>query len=407
MNDDLFDSANILDGGVELFGFENGGEPENPGGHDPENPEDGKQPPIEEPAFTDDDLFGDDPKDPENPEEEEEEPENGEQEPESVGGKKKNKAGKEGADPNGGDGSSPNGKTFSSLAKALYGDGLFQSLDEETVNDIKDADSFYEAIEQEINGRLDEKTRRINDALEAGVQVNVIKQYENTLTQLNGITDEALSAETEEGKKLRSTILYQDYINRGFAKERASREVKRIFDSGSDIDDAREALESVKEFFEDKYDALVEEGQAKVKADKEKTKAETAQFKKAVLETEKVFGEIEVDKATRRKAYDLMTKIVKTTDDGEQLTAVQLYADEHPVEFRTMLGIVAALTDGFTKPGNLLKQTVDKKVRRNLTQFERNLAGGNPHRGGTINFVEGEEENPDNPPRRRFRLDID
>ena len=63
------------------------------------------------------------------------------------------------------------------------------------------------------------------------MQVNVIKQYENTLTQLNGITDEALSAETEEGKKLRSTILYQDYINRGFAKERASREVKRIFDS--------------------------------------------------------------------------------------------------------------------------------------------------------------------------------
>ena len=79
MNDDLFDSANILDGGVELFGFEGGGEPENPEGHDPENPEDGKQPPIEEPAFTeDDDLFGDDPEDPENPEED---PEDGKQEP--------------------------------------------------------------------------------------------------------------------------------------------------------------------------------------------------------------------------------------------------------------------------------------------------------------------------------------
>lgn len=403
MNDDLFNSENILDGGVNLFGFEDEGNPDNPEEQEPkepENPEEKNNKPTEEPSFTGDDLFGEDDENPEeeaNPEEET---------PESVGGNKKDKKATEETNPNNGGGSSPNGQTLSSLAKALYGDGLFQSLEEEDINGITDAESFYDAIDKEVNSRLDEKTRRIQEAMEAGVQVGVIKQYEDTIQRLNGITDDALSEDSAQGKNLRKTILLQDYIDRGFTKDRAEREVERTFKLGSDIDDARDALESVKEFFEGKYNDLIEEGKAKEAEEAKRIKEEAAQFKKAVLETEKVFGEISVDKATRQKAYQLMTKVVKTTDEGERLTAVQLYADEHPVEFRTMLGIVAALTDGFTKPGNLLKATVDKKVRSNLKQFEAKLNGTSSHRGGTISFAEGEEEEPEVRHRGGFRLDI-
>lgn len=388
---DLFDSMNIIDGGMELFGFDEL-EAENPKEEqkEPEKsaPETEKKTPVEEPDFTDEDLFEGEDSDDEGPE--------------GVDGKENIET--EEKTVTKGNGSSPNGRTFSSLAKALYGDGLFTSLDEDTIAGINDSDSFYEAFEKEIANRLDEKTKRINEALDANVPVDTIRQYEQTISQLKDITDETLSEETDKGKNLRTTILYQDYINRGFTKERAMREVKRIFQSGTDIDDSREALESVKEFFENKYEQMIEEGRKETELEKKKVREESAQFKKALLDTDKVFGEIEVDKTTRQKAYDLMTKIVKTNEDGEKLTAVQAYADEHPVEFRTMLGILAAMTDGFTKPGNLLKTTVEKKVRSNLKEFEAKLQR-NPHGGGILRLAEGEDDEQQTA-RQRFRLDI-
>ena len=52
-------------------------------------------------------------------------------------------------------------------------------------------------------------------------------------------------------------MIFQDFINRGYSKERASREVKKSLDSGTDIEDANEALKSNKEFFKDKYNELI------------------------------------------------------------------------------------------------------------------------------------------------------
>ena len=407
MNTDLFNSENIIDGGVELFGFDED-ELENPQDQeDPENPEDiednHNQPQAEEP-FTEEDLFDDE----DDEDEEDEDEDDDDEEPESVGGKEgknKNKAKREGAQPTG-SGSSPKGfNPYSSFAQALYGDGLFQSLDDEKLKAIVDADTFSDAWNEEINSRLDAETRRIKQAMDAGLPVNVIKSYETTLKQLKDVTDSALVEESERGKNLRTAIIRQDYLNRGFSKERAEKEVKRIIGSETELDDARDALDSVKEFYETKYEELTEKGRQEAEQERKKARQQAAEFKKAVLETEKIFGDVQVDKATRRKAYELMTKVVKTTEDNEEITAVQQYADEHPVEFRTILGIVAAMTDTFTKPGNLFKKTVNKKVRSNLQEIERRFSG-NPRRGGTISFAEGEDDENDNRPRRGFRLDI-
>ena len=68
-----------------------------------------------------------------------------------------------------------------------------------------------------------------------------------------------MNSENNEGENLRKQLIYQDYINRGFSKERATREVKRSFDSGSDLEDAKEALESNINFFKNKYEDLIKE----------------------------------------------------------------------------------------------------------------------------------------------------
>lgn len=369
-----------------------------------------------------DDLFGDVPQEPEvkvdlpgeeEPEKKKDEkyiPEGpvdaeelfGSEEPESVGEdteeKEETKPKKSGSSPK-------DGNPYSSFAQALRGDGLFQFLDEETVEKIDDADSFSEAFEQEVNARLDDATRQIKEALDAGVQPNVVAQYQRTIQSLNNITDEQLSDESEQGANLRRSLLRQDLLIRGYKPDRADKQVERIMSSGTDIDEATEALESVKEYFTNKYNETVNEAKESAAEERRRIKQEAEDFRKAILEKDKLFDDIPVDKVTRKKAFEAMTKIVETSEEGEQLTAVQKYADENPVEFRTMLGIVYALTDGFTKMGNLLTKSVNKKVNSNLKEIERRL-NNQSYQGGSLNLFEGNEGKRGSNDFRGLRIDI-
>lgn len=327
----------------------------------------------------------------------------GEDDPESVGDDDNKEEGE--AEPQG-KGSSPKDENlYSSFAQALKGDGLFQFLDDEAVGKIEDADSFREALENEVDARLDEQTRRYKEALESGMQPEVIVQYQNTIQRLESITDEQIDDDGEQGANLRRTLLFRDFIDRGFSEERAKRQVERIMSSGTDKDDAKDALESIKDYFKGKYQEQLDLKKQEAEAERQKVKKEAEDFKKAVLEKDKLFEDIPVDKPTRKKAYEAMTRVVKTTDDGEQLTAVQLYADEHPVEFRTALGIVWALTDGFTKMGNLLQKSVNKKVNKNLQEIESRLRNQG-HQGGSFRFSEGEDGGRSTNNYKGFRIDI-
>ena len=145
-------------------------------------------------------------------------------------------------------------------------------------------------------------------------------------------------------------------------------------------------------------------GLLEAEAERQRVKKEAAEFRKAVLEKEKIFGDLSVDKSTRQKAYDAMTRIVGKNADGDPVTAVQKYADENPVEFRSVLGIVWALTDGFKELGNILKQDINKKVRSNLKEVENRINGSTP-RGGSPRFIGGEDESSSGS-RRGWMLDI-
>lgn len=309
-------------------------------------------------------------------------------EPESVGGE--NKESEKAAPEN--SGTSPEGfNAYSSFAKAMKGDGLFQFLDDKTIENVKDAESFADAMDDEIQARLDDVTKRVNDALNADIPVDTVRQYEDIISRLESITEESISGETEQASRLRQNLLFQDFLNKGYKEDRAKQFVKRAVDNGTDIEDAKEALESNKQFYNDKYNELIKKGKEQVEAEKRKVREETAAFRKTILEKDKLFGSIEVDKLTRQKAFDAMTRIVGNDDEGNPVTAVQKYADENPVEFRSVLGLVWAMTDGFKELGNLIKGSVKKEVRSNLKEIERQMLGSTP-RGGSPKFIGGEEK---------------
>lgn len=329
-------------------------------------------------------------------------------EPESVGSEdKEDKKDKEGETPdsNKDNGSSPNSNFYYSIASALVEDGVLPDLDEEFVKGIKSPEGLAEAIDKQVNARLDETQKRISAALNAELEPDEIRQYEAVLGNLEKITEDAIKDESDKGENLRKQLIFQDLINRGFSKERAAREVKKSFDSGSDIEDAKDALESNKSYFKQQYDDLIKEGQEEAENEKKRVKKEAQDLKKQMLEDKEIFEGITMDKATRQKAYDNIAKPVYKTEDGEYLTAIQKYETENPVEFRKKLGVIFTLTDGFKNLDMLVKGKVKKEVKNSLRELEHTLRNTNRPKGNP-QFVGGVQEDPESYIGQGWSLDV-
>ena len=306
-------------------------------------------------------------------------------EPESVGSEDVEE--KEDTSPDKG---STSPKFYSSIAKAFAEEGIFPDLDEDTISKVETPEDLRKLVDEQIKASLDEKQKRIDEALNAGVEPDTIRQYEGALNYLDSLTDDTITAETDEGEKLRKQLIYQDFINRGYSKERASREVQKSLNGGTDVDDAKEALKSNKEYFKSKYDEVVEDAKKEEEAEVAKRKELATQLRNSILTDKKVFGEIEVDKATRQRIYDNIAKpVYKDPDTGEMLTAIQRYEIEHRTEFLKNLGLIFTLTDGFKTLDGLVKGKVRKEVKKGFRELENTLNNTARTSDGNLNYASG------------------
>lgn len=325
--------------------------------------------------------------------------------PESVGSGKENTEEKEDTTPKG-DGTSPK-NFYSSIAKALKEEGIFPDLDDEGLSKVKDPEDFRDLIDQQIKAGLDERQKRIDEALNAGVEPTEIRKYENTINFLDSIKEENISDEGDKGEKLRKDLIYQDFINRGYSKERAAREVQKSFNAGTDIDDAKEALKSNIDFFKDKYDELVNETKSEAEQEEKERKEQAEKLKSSILNDKDVFGDLSIDKSTRQKIYDNIAKpVYKDPETGEYFTAIQKYEMENRTDFLKNIGLLFTLTDGFKNLDGLVKGKVKKEVKKGLRELEHTLNNTARTSDGNLKFVSGVDEDPESFIGKGWNLDV-
>ena len=325
--------------------------------------------------------------------------------PESVGSGKENTEEKEDTTPKG-DGTSPK-NFYSSIAKALKEEGIFPDLDDEGLSKVKDPEDFRDLIDQQIKASLDERQKRIDEALNAGVEPTEIRKYENAINFLGSIKEENISDEGDKGEKLRKDLIYQDFINRGYSKERAAREVQKSFNAGTDIDDAKEALESNIGFFKDKYDELVNDAKSETEQEERERKEQAEKLKSSILNDKEVFGDLSVDKSTRQKIYDNIAKpVYKDPETGEYFTAIQKYEMENRTDFLKNIGLLFTLTDGFKNLDGLVKGKVKKEVNKGLRELEHTLNNTARTSDGNLKFVSGVDEDPESFIGKGWNLDV-
>lgn len=325
--------------------------------------------------------------------------------PESVGSGKENTEEKEDTTPKE-DGTSPK-NFYSSIAKALKEEGIFPDLDDGDLAKVKDPEDFRDLIDQQIKAGLGERQKRIDEAINAGVEPTEIRKYENTINFLDSIKEENISDEGDKGEKLRKDLIYQDFINRGYSKERATREVQKSFNAGTDIDDAKEALKSNIDFFKGKYDELVNEARSEAEQEEKGRKEQAEKLKSSILNDKDVFGDLSVDKSTRQKIYDNIAKpVYKDPETGEYFTAIQKYEMENKTDFLKNIGLLFTLTDGFKNFDGLVKGKVKKEVKKGLRELEYTLNNTSRTSDGNLKFVSGVDEDPESFIGKGWNLDV-
>ena len=284
-------------------------------------------------------------------------------------------------------------------------EGILSALDEETLSKIQTPEDFAEAMENELKAKLDERQKRIDEALQVGIEPDEVRKYEGTINYLNTITEDAISDESANGEKLRKQLIFQDFLNRGFSKERAQRETQKSFNSGSDVEDAKEALASNREYFQQEYEDLIAEARADEEAEKARTKKEAEELKKSILDEKEIFKGLELDKTTREKVYNSISKpVYKDPETGQYLTAIQKYERDNRQDFLKKIGLLFTMTDGFTNLDKLVKPTATKQVKKSLRELEHTINTTRRNTDGSLSFISGVSDDPES--KVSYELDI-
>ena len=310
---------------------------------------------------------------------------------ESVGSEDEDIQGKGDTDNNGVSSSPKNKNFYSSITDALVVDGIFPDLDKETIQNVKTPEDFQKIIEEQINARFTEKEKRINEALNNKVEPSVVQQYESTIDYLNNINDDSLSAEDEEGENLRRQLIYNDYLNRGFSKARAEKMVNDAIENGTDIDDAKDALQGVKDFYNNKYKEILDSAKKNEEKLAEERTKQSENLKKSIMEDKNLYGDVDVDKATRTKIYDFITKPVHKDSNGNYMTALQKYQSENTIEAMKNFAICYTLTNGFKDWSKLGSKQAKKEVKKGLANLEKVINSTSRNNDGSLGFVSFDE----------------
>jgi hypothetical protein len=318
--------------------------------------------------------------------------------PESVGSAE-NTEGNGGA-PKSSDGQgSPQKNLFSSIAEATRDEGVFPDLSDEELAAVKDSATLRQFFENQVKKMFTEDQQRLQKALNGGATSDEIQQYQNdiNLSQFleNRDTANTLTQEGNAGEDLRKKVMYQDYINRGFKHERAVKMIQKSFDDGTDIDDAKEAFNSCKEFYKQRIDDFQQEMEERQQAQKANEQKQFSSLKKHILDTESFYDGVKVDKQTRQKAYDSITKPIYKDEQGNYMNALQKYQREHPTEFMENVALLFALTEEFKNVNKLTHKKVQQGIKKGFEEVANVLNTTRRNGDGTLNLANTAPDNED------------
>lgn len=329
------DAAHLFEDEVEIEDLKGGDKPEGDesGNTDPQ-PKEGKQP-----DETDEDSL------------------------ESVVGDKGQEDVKDTDNKSGDNDDDPSPNIFSSLAALLKEKNLLSSPDSEIETEEDFVNAFKKQIESSEYSDLTDRQKEYLKALREGIPEEDVKQHISNVEQLNSITEDVI----KEDANLRQRLIYNDLLNKGFSEEKAAKHVQRSVQMEEDLEDAKDALESIKQYNQAQFDKQKETLAQKKEREAKEQEQRVKRIKDKIKSTEEIIKGYKISDNVKEKIEQNMFKIVGKNENGVEENSLMKYARENKDDFDLKLYYLFTITNGF-QDFSSIEKTKNTKI---LSDLER------------------------------------
>lgn len=293
-------------------------------------------------------------------------------------------------DDNSSDSSTLSPKFFSSLVQALKEGGILEDI---TDDDIKSQEDFFKVLEDGIKQRefadLNDGQKEYLEALRSGIPHEDIANHQRNIEAYNSITEEAIEEEGSDGEDLRRTIITNNYISKGFTDQKAKKLVDKIFDSGEDLDEAKEALSELKTIEKQSFEQRKQQSLAQKKTQEKSEKEAIDKLNKIVKDTKEIIPGLQIPQVIKNNIIKGLTQPVAYTEDNRPLDIISKFLYDNPIEGRVKLAYLLSVTEGLSKMGVLENKKAKKDAWKNLSdsiKFKEDGGGRTEEDGVQFDF---------------------
>jgi len=243
-------------------------------------------------------------------------------------------------------------------AKYLLESGSISSYDEEALKKVIEEEGEPAALQHLISGEIESAKASLKEGFE-GLQKEYMElrelgvSPEDANTILSSIEDvEAISEETveePENEDLRRSILTAYYKETTqFSDDRIKKLVDRSFELGDDSGEAKEALSSLKEVRKEYLQRVKEEQKNAAENARKENQKRLEELKTQISDLKEIIPGQKINKQTKDKIQDLLTKPVKQLENGQVLNGIWSKRAENQMDFDMKLAyfIASGLFDG-------------------------------------------------------------
>lgn len=253
---------------------------------------------------------------------------------------------------------------YSNLAAEFKSKGVLPEL--EDVTKIKSLEDLNVAIQKQVDSKLTEKQKRIDEATKVGAPITEVAQKVQTIDKLKAVTPEFIK--DDKNVEFRRTAIAQDFIDKGYGEERAKALAQRSIDAGTDIEDAEFAVASIIKSEETSLQKIIDDA-------KTKEQDSLKDIKSYISTTPEVLPGIVLNDSQKDELYNQIT-----TDLGNKENAFMQHQKADPIGSRIKLEAFFFLTKGLTD-FSVFGQKAESKITNNI---ENLLRGANFTEEGKI-----------------------
>lgn len=278
--------------------------------------------------------------------------------------------------------SQPSAEHLTLFASALAEEGVL-SLDED--DKIESFDDLAKVVEKTIRQNelagLTPTQREYLKAIENGITHNEFVQTQQKIADVSNIKEETV----KENEDLQKQLIAEDFISKGYSKEKAEKLAQRSFDLGENEADALEALKAKQESVLKEKEALEKQRAEDLKNQEKQVKETLEKVKKQVFdEKSEVIPGFKFNKKVAEEVYKSMTQPIDYAENGQPISRSQKLRMDNPIDFEHKLNYLLVMTKDFTDFSAFDNTNKTKKSKQFLDKLTDSSSSGGA--GGFVNL---------------------